>query len=82
MPTNKLSEEKVLAMDGTLCTVLIYGVGYADAVTRIKAWMSRSRIGPVLVTDDEMGELLLPDFAARSRRVDLEEARPEIEPER
>jgi hypothetical protein len=33
--------------------------------------MNAVRIGPVLVTDDEMGELLLSGFAPRSRRADL-----------
>jgi hypothetical protein len=60
-----------LVMDGTLFTVCIYGVAYSDAVARIKAWMHVTQLGPVLVTDDEAGELLLSDFAARSRRAEL-----------
>jgi len=51
--------------DGTLVTVRIYGVSYADVIARIKDWMSRSRIGPVLVTDDKTGEVFLPSFAPR-----------------
>ena len=41
-----------LVIDGTLCTVLIYAATYSDAVVRIRAWMSRTHLGPVLVTDD------------------------------
>ena len=57
-----LSQEFPLAnldTDGTLFTVVIYGVSYADAIARISGWMSRSHIGPVLVTDDETSEKLL-----------------------
>jgi hypothetical protein len=60
-----LSQEFPLAdlnTDGTLMTVLIYGISYADVIARIKEWMNRSRIGPVLVTDDRTGEELLPGF--------------------
>lgn len=57
-----------LDTDGTLFSVVIYGVGYSDAVTRIRAWVSTWRIGPVLVTDEQTAEELLPDFAPRSRR--------------
>ena len=49
-----LSQEFPLAnldTDGTLFTVVIYGVSYSDAIARISGWMSRSHIGPVLVTD-------------------------------
>jgi hypothetical protein len=60
-----------VVMDGTLFTVCIYGVAYGDAVARIKEWMHVTQIGPVLVTDDAAGELLLTDFAARSRRAEL-----------
>ena len=35
-----------LDTDGTLFTVIIYGVSYSDAVARISGWMSRSHIGP------------------------------------
>jgi len=66
-----LSQEFPLAnldTDGTLFTVVIYGVSYADAVARISGWMSRSHIGPVLVTDDETSERLLSVPAARSQR--------------
>ena len=47
-----LSQEFPLAnldTDGTLFTVVIYGVSYSDAIARISGWMSRSHIGPVLV---------------------------------
>jgi hypothetical protein len=57
-----------LDMDGTLSTVVIYGAAYAEAVTRIRAWMSRSRVGPVLVTDDETTEELLTDVEPRRLR--------------
>jgi hypothetical protein len=48
-----------LETDGTLCTVVILGVGYSDAVNRIRQWMTRSQIGPVLVTDGITAEELL-----------------------
>jgi hypothetical protein len=54
-----------LDRDGTLVTVQIYGFTYSDVIARIKEWMSRSRIGPVLVTDNETGEDFLPSFAPR-----------------
>ena len=57
-----------LDTDGTLFTVVIYGVSYSDAVARISGWMSRSRIGPVLVTDGETSERLLSVPAARRPR--------------
>ena len=57
-----------LDTDGTLFTVVIYGVSYSDAVARISGWMSRSHIGPVLVTDDETSERLLSVPAARRPR--------------
>ena len=63
-----------LDTDGTLFTVVIYGVGYSDAVTRIRAWMSTWRIGPVLVTDEQTAEELLSDFAPRARRSALSAA--------
>lgn len=54
-----------LDTDGTLFTVVIYGATYADALTRIRAWMARAHIGPVLVTDGETGEELLFDATPR-----------------
>jgi hypothetical protein len=66
-----LSQEFAFAnldTDGTLFTVVIYGVSYSDAIARITGWMSRSHIGPVLVTDDETSELLLSVPAARRPR--------------
>ena len=62
-----LSQEFPLAnldTDGTLFTVVIYGVSFSDAIARISGWMSRSHIGPVLVTDDETSEKLLSVPAA------------------
>ena len=62
-----LSQEFPLAnldTDGTLFTVVIYGVSFSDAIARISRWMSRSHIGPVLVTDDETSEQLLSVPAA------------------
>ena len=47
--------------DGTLCTVVILGVGYSDAVNRIRQLMTRSHIGPVLVTDGITAEELLSE---------------------
>ncbi len=67
-----LSQEFALASldtDGTLFTVVIYGVSYSDAVARISRWMSRSHIGPVLVTDDETSERLLSVPVARRSRM-------------
>jgi hypothetical protein len=58
-----------LDMDGTLFTVVIYGAAYAEVVARIRAWMSRSRVGPILVTDDATTEELLTNVTSgRSRR--------------
>ena len=57
-----------LDTDGTLFTVIIYGVSYSDAVARISGWMSRSNIGPVLVTDDATSERLLSVPPARKQR--------------
>jgi len=65
---HSLSREFPLAdldIDGTLAAVLIYEISYADVVARVKAWMNRSRIGPVLVTDDKTDEKFLPGFAPR-----------------
>jgi hypothetical protein len=42
-----------LETDGTLFIVVIFGVGYLDAVSRIREWMTRSQIGPVLITDED-----------------------------
>ena len=69
-----LSREFPLAnldTDGTLFTVVIYGAGYADALARIRAWMTRSHIGLVLVTDGETGEELLFDVTPRRARSPL-----------
>ena len=49
----------ILENDGTLFTVVIFGVGYVDAVSRIREWMTRRHIGPVLVTDGATVEELL-----------------------
>jgi hypothetical protein len=40
-----------LNADGTLFTVVISGASYADAIARIRAWVAKARLGPVLVTD-------------------------------
>ena len=48
-----------LDRDGTLFTVMIYGLSYSEAVARIRDWMSRTHVGPVLVTDGESAEDLL-----------------------
>ena len=48
-----------LDQDGTLFTVMIYGLSYSEAVARIRDWMSRTHVGPVLVTDGESAEDLL-----------------------
>lgn|GEM_PF-4944289 len=75
-----------LETDGTLITVVITGVSYSEAVTRIKAWMNTWCIGPVLVTDDHTDEVLLPDFAPRRLRSGLSDrgspstARPRTAP--
>ena len=66
-----LSQEFALAnldTDGTLFTVVIYGVSYSDAIARISGWMSRSHIGHLLVTDCETSERLLSFPAARRQR--------------
>ncbi len=65
-----------LDTDGTLFTVVIYGASYSDAVTRIRAWMNTSLIGPVLVTDDETAEELLSDFSPRKPRSDFSPRKP------
>jgi hypothetical protein len=57
-----------LDTDGTLFTVIIYGMSYSDSVTRIRTWMRAWKVGPVLVTDDETAEELLDDFAPLGRR--------------
>ena len=57
-----------LDTDGTLFTVVIYGVSYSDAIARISGWMSRSQIGPILVTDGETSESLLSVPAPRRPR--------------
>jgi len=57
-----------LETDGTLCTVVILGVGYPDAVSRIRQLMTRSQIGPVLVTDGVTAEELLKEGTAVRRR--------------
>jgi hypothetical protein len=57
-----------LNVDGTLFTVVIAGATSAETVRRIRAWMDRSHIGPVLVTDGSSFEELLVDAATpRSR---------------
>lgn len=55
-----------LISDGTLSTVVIYGIGYTDAASRIREWMAREQVGPVLVTDGETAEELLDE---RGRRI-------------
>ncbi len=60
--TTLLSKEfpsATLSIDGSLFTVVIYGHSYSDAVFRIRDWMSRTHVGPVLVTDGDTGEDLL-----------------------
>jgi hypothetical protein len=54
--------------DGTLFTVVIYGVSYSEAVRRISAWMTSSQLGPVLVTDGETSEELLSEVTPRRPR--------------
>ena len=49
----------ILETDGTVCTVVILGIGYSEVVARIRQWMTRSQIGPVLVTDGTTAEELL-----------------------
>jgi hypothetical protein len=48
-----------LDTDGTLSTVMIYGLSYSEALSRIRDWMNRTHVGPVLVTDGESAEDLL-----------------------
>ena len=65
-----LSQEFPLAnldTDGSLFTVVIYGVSYSDAIACISGWMSRSHIGPVLVTDATSERLLSIPAAPRPR---------------
>ena len=57
-----------LVIDGTLFTVVIHAVTYSDAVVRIRAWMSRTHLGPVLVTDDKTAEDLLAEAGPRRSR--------------
>jgi hypothetical protein len=66
-----------LDTDGTLFTVVIYGLSYSDAVSRIREWMTRSQFGPVLVTDGETAEDLLDESTPReARRRSLGDAPP------
>jgi hypothetical protein len=58
-----------LETDGTLFMVVILGVGYSDAVSRIREWMTRSQISPVLVTDGETAEELLNETKHRTARL-------------
>ena len=57
-----------LETDGTLFTVVILGVGYPDAVARIRQWMTHSQIGPVLVTDGATIEELLDERKTHKSR--------------
>lgn len=69
-----LSQEFPLASldtDGTLFTVVVYGATYSDAVARVRAWMQKWRIGPVMVTDEQTAEELLWDFTPRRPRPGL-----------
>ena len=50
-----------LDTDGTLFTVVIYGLGYSEAVSRIREWMRKAHVGRVLVTDGETAEDLLEE---------------------
>lgn len=54
-----------LDTDGTLFTVVIYGFSYSDAVSRIREWMARTQVGPVLVTDGDTAEDLLDEDRPR-----------------
>jgi len=66
-----------LDTDGTLFTVVIYGFSYTDVVSRIREWMTRSQVGPVLVTDGETAEDLLEESTPRkARRGSLVDAPP------
>ena len=38
---------------------MIYGLSYSEALARIRDWMNRTHVGPVLVTDGESAEDLL-----------------------
>ena len=71
-----------LDIDGTLFTVVIYGATYSEAIARIQAWMSRSHVGPVLVTDDETTEELLSDVrprtSGRGRAAELDRLEPPV----
>ena len=55
-----------LDTDGTLFTVVIYGFSYSDAVSRIREWMARTQVGPVLVTDGDTAEDLLDENRPRN----------------
>jgi hypothetical protein len=57
-----------LVIDGTLFTVIIYAAVYSDAVARIRAWMSRTHLGPVLVTDGKTAEELLSEVPPQRSR--------------
>ena len=57
-----------LDTDGTLFTVVIYGLGYSEAVSRIREWMRKAHVGRVLVTDGETAEDLLEESPARMAR--------------
>ena len=48
-----------LDTDGTLFTVVIYGIGYPEAGLRIREWMTLTQGGPVLLTDGKNAEDLL-----------------------
>ena len=63
-----------MEVDGTVSTVVIVGIGYSDAVARIREWMRRSHLGPVLVSDDTTAEELLTVIKPRrsTRRVILD----------
>jgi hypothetical protein len=66
-----LSQEFPLAdlvVDGTLFTVVIHAASYSDAILRIRAWMRRTHLGPVLVTDDNTAEDLLTEVRPRRSR--------------
>ncbi len=65
-----------LVIDGTLFTVVIHAATYSDAVVRIRAWMRRTRLGPVLVTDDKAAEDLLTEVKPPRSRPALRVASP------
>jgi len=52
-PTAHLDE------DGTLFTVIIHGMDYREVLSRIRDWTRRTKVGPVLVTDEQSAEDLL-----------------------